>query len=139
MKTEKNMMKNGMTSTEVLVGVIIPFVLFWGGMLTPVFSDSVLVWIVGLFPFYGFMFVGQLSSSGNYIEIFARGSVMNVFTSVLLIVLLFLIPENWTGVGSVCRLAVLNIGPSLLLLFVSMAYRFYEGEDGNSLLVWPFL
>lgn len=55
MKSEKNIVKNGMTSTEVLVGVVVPFLLFWGGMLTPIVSDSVLIWILGLFPFYGFI------------------------------------------------------------------------------------
>ena len=137
MRYGKNIEKLDFTPTEILIGVVIPFVLFWGGMLSPIFSDSIVVKILSLIPFYGFVFVGQMFSKGKYIKLFACGSIMNVFTSVLLTVLFFMIPENWFVVGDICRLAILNVIPSLLLLFVSMAHHFYEGESGNSLFVWP--
>lgn len=137
MRYGSNINQFDLKPTEILVGVVIPFILFWGGMLSPFFSDSVFVWVLSLVPFYGFVFVGQMSSKGKYIELFACGSVMNMLTSILLIALLFVIPETWIGIGNVCRLAVLNIFPSLLLLFVSMAYRFFEDGKGGSAFVWP--
>ena len=124
----KNLERKDFSPIEILVGFVIPFVLFWGGMLSPFFSDKVFVWILALIPLYGFVFVGQMFSKGKYIELFAYGSILNIFSSILLTVLLFMIPESWIVVGKICRLALLNILPSLLLLFISMAYHFYENK-----------
>ena len=90
-----------------------------------------------MIPYYGFEFAAQMFSKGGYIKLFACGSIMNMFVSVLLSVLLFMMPENWFVVGNVCRLAILNVAPSFLLLFVSMAYHYYEGGNGKSLFLWP--
>ena len=125
---EENLERKNFTPTEILVGFVIPFVLFWGGVLSPFFSDRAFVWILALIPLYGFVFVGQMFSKGKYIELFAYGSILNVFSSILLTVLLFMIPESWIVAGKICRLALLNILPSLLLLFISMAYHFYENK-----------
>ena len=56
MENEKDIFKK-LTPNEKVIGLVVPFVLFWCGMLTPIFSDSVWVWILGVFPFYGFTMI----------------------------------------------------------------------------------
>ena len=87
MKNEMNISKE-LTPSGRVIGLIIPFILFWCGMLTPIFWDSVIVWILGMLPFYGFIYCGILFVGGKYPESFVISSIMNVFTSILLLVLL---------------------------------------------------
>lgn len=128
-----------LTPSGRVIGLIIPFILFWCGMLTPIFGDSVIVWILGMLPFYGFIYCGILFVGGKYPESFVISSIMNVFTSILLLVLLFLVPEEFTLVKNICRVGVLNIVPSLLFLFISATNSFVESIKGCPIPVIPFI
>lgn len=127
------------TPSEKIIGLIIPFILFWCGMLTPFFWDSVIVWILGMLPFYGFIYCGILFVGGKYPESFVISSIMNVFTSIFLLVLLFLTPEEFTLVKNICRVGILNVVPSLLLLFICLTNDFVESIKGCPIPVIPFI
>ena len=138
MKSEKNIVKNGMTSTEVLVGVVVPFLLFWGGMLTPIVSDSVLIWILGLFPFYGFITLDIIFGK-NKADLFLKTSVMSVLSSVLLGLLLFFLPENIAIFKNICSVCLINIVPSLAFLFIFATNSFVESIKGCPIPFIPFI
>jgi hypothetical protein len=138
MKSEKNIVKNGMTSTEVLVGVVVPFLLFWGGMLTPIVSDSVLIWILGLFPFYGFITLDIIFGK-NKADLFLKTSVMSVLSSVLLGLLLFFLPENIAIFKNICSVGLINIVPSLAFLFICATNSFVESIKGCPIPFIPFI
>lgn len=59
MKIEKNIVRNRMVSTEILVSVVVPFILFWGGALTPVFTDDFEIILLSFAPFYGYMLLNE--------------------------------------------------------------------------------
>lgn len=132
MKTEKNMMKNGMTSTEVLVGVIIPFVLFWGGMLSPLYTGDILVWICSLVPFYGYLFVCEFATEKTKEQVVGVPSVLNVVTSVLLLGVFFFIPEENGMIRNVCKMGIVNILPSITILFFVSTENFINNTSGES-------
>ena len=138
MRYGKNIEKLEMTPTEILVGVVIPFVLFWGGMLSPVFSDSVIVWILSLAPFYGYVFVSAFASSKKYADLFAGDSMLNLITSIVISLLLFVIPEDWVSLIGVCKLSILNIAPAFAFCFVCLTNRFVESIKGTPFPVFPF-
>ena len=138
MKIEKNIVRNRMASTEILVGVVVPFILFWGGALTPVFTDSVFVWILGLFPFYGFIVVDIIFGK-NSADFFLRTSVMSVFSSILLAVLLFFLPENVVVLKKICIVGLINIVPSLAFLFICATNSFVESIKGSGIPFVPFI
>ena len=139
MKDEINMIKKSLTPREKVIGIVVPFIIFWCGMLTPVFSNSILVWILGIFPFYGFIVFFIIFKENKHPESFGFSFVMNVFTSIFLIVLLFLVPDGFTLIKNICRIGFLNVGPSLLLLFICMTNRFVESIKGCPIPIIPFI
>ena len=117
------------TSSEIVLGCIIPFVLFWGGMLAPFFSDNIYVWVLALIPYYGFSFVSLYFVKKSVAAIFSFSMLMCFFTSILLLVLLFFIPENLECLKNVCRLGILNILPSILGFIFAILNAFINKED----------
>lgn len=49
----------------VVLGLVVPFILFWTGILSPLYTDNFLVWVFSLVPFYGYVF-GYLSEKTSY-------------------------------------------------------------------------
>lgn len=137
MENEKDILKN-LTPNEKMIGLVVPFVLFWCGMLTPIFSDSVLVWILGVFPFYGFI-VFNIVFGKNHADLFLTSSVISVFTSVISTVLLFFIPEWIETLKNVCIVGLINVAPSLLFLFICATNSFVESVKGCPIPVVPFI
>lgn len=138
MRYGKNIEKLDLTPTEILVGVVIPFVFFWGGILSPVFSDSVVVWVLSLIPFYGFVFVSAFVSSKKYADVFAVDSLLNLITSIVISLLLLIIPEGFESLIDVCKLSILNIVPSFMFCFMCFTNRFVESVKGTPFPVFPF-
>lgn len=59
---EEEINDNAFTPVEIILAFIIPFILFWGGMLAPVFTDSLYLWCLSLIPFYAYLFFGFMFS-----------------------------------------------------------------------------
>lgn len=100
------------------LGYLIPFILFWIGMLTPVFTDNVLVWTFSLVPFYAYSFILAAAYSNDKTDesVIAPASLSFV-TSVCLAILLFIVPENWTTINTICTMGFVNVFGSLFYLF----------------------
>lgn len=49
----------------VILGLVVPFILFWTGILSPLYTDNFLVWVFSLVPFYVYVF-GYLSEKTSY-------------------------------------------------------------------------
>lgn len=118
MRYGKNIEKLEMTPTEILVGVVVPFVLFWGGILSPFYTSDILVWIFSLVPFYGYMFVCGFTSEKTEERIVGVPSVLNVVTSLLLLCVFFFLPEEYGMLRNTCKMGILNILPSISILFL---------------------
>lgn len=130
--------KKNFTLTEILIGFVIPFVFFWGGMLSTFFWNSVLVWILSLVPFYGFMFFCTLVTGKKYANAFIGSSLLNFLTSLVLAILLFFVPEDWAGIGKVCRLSLLNLAPAFFGMFFCATNGFVESIKGTPVPIFPF-
>ncbi len=117
MRNGKKTCVRKMTSREILLGLIIPFILFWGGILTPVVTDSLLVWIFCLVPFYGFVVISDNVLRGTVDRSTFVGSIfMGLMSSVLLAVMLFVAPSENEVYRTICRMGVLNVIPSFLFM-----------------------
>ena len=102
---------------ELKYGMIIPFFLFCIVVLTPIVTDNALIWAISLIPFYGFVFFSCIILDGKIDEkAFAAAAFLNVITSILLLVLLFFLPDGFEGLKDTCRLAAINIFPALIFL-----------------------
>ncbi|WP_143160402.1 hypothetical protein [Fibrobacter sp. UWEL] len=108
-----------MTSREILLGLIVPFILFWGGVLTPVFIDSLMVWVCCLVPFYGFVII-----SDNVLRdridrgTFVFSIFLGLLSSIFLFLLLILFPFENEVYRIVCRIGFMNILPSIFFLIM---------------------
>ena len=123
---ENNIQKNEWIPNEIKFGHFIPFFLFWGGILTPVFTNNILIWIISLIPFYGFILICCASYKDKTDEptfgaAILSAALLNFLTSVILvIVLFFFLPEGFDGLETSCILALLNVIPSFcFLLFIA--------------------
>ena len=117
MKYGNNIEKLEMTPTGLLFGVVIPFILFWGGMLSPFYTGDILVWIFSLVPFYGYMLVCEFIPEKTKEQVVGIPSVLNVVTSLLLLGIFFFIPEENGMLRNVCKMGVVNVLPSIAILF----------------------
>ncbi|MCQ2103496.1 MAG: hypothetical protein MJY98_09765 [Fibrobacter sp.] len=123
----KNMSRN-----DFVLGCVIPFFLFWGGILTPVVTDSLLVWICCLVPLYIWIFLGILASSKEHkANLFLSTSIMILFFSFVFVVMLFFIPDEFVVLKNMCRLSLLNFVPSVFLVFFASANSLVEGCKGT--------
>lgn len=121
MRYGKNIEKLDLTPTEILVGVVIPFVLFWGGMLSPFYTSDIFVWTFSLVPFYGYLTVCSFMKKETEERIVLVPSILNMATSVLLLVLFFFVPGEFVALGNTCKMGVVNILPSVLFsMFISI-------------------
>ncbi len=102
---------------EIVLGLVIPFFLFWGGILTPIITDSLIVWILCLVPFYGFVIIsdnvlrGKIDRSTFVFSIF-----LSFLSSVFLVVLLLLFPFENEAYRTICRMGFMNIIPSIFFM-----------------------
>lgn len=123
MRNGKTTCNRKMTPREKLLGLVIPFILFWGGILTPIITDSLLVWVLCLVPFYGFVVVADNVLRGKVDRSTFVGAIfMGLISSVLLAVMLFIVPFENEVYRIVCRMGILNIIPSFLFML-------FEGID----------
>ena len=91
--------------------LVIPFILFVIGMFFGAFSNSMLIWVVSLFPFYFYTFVFVNLSSLNEVRNGVMGSTYLAFFSLIVLVALFVVgflpnSEWFTSLG---REAFLNM------------------------------
>ena len=121
-----------MTLTGLLFGVIVPFILFWGGILSPFYTGDILVWIFSLVPFYGYMFVCGFTPEKTKEQVVGIPSVLNVVTSLLLLVVFFFIPEENGMLRNICKMGVVNILPSITILFFVSTENFINNTSEGS-------
>ena len=138
MRYGNNIKKIDMTPTEILVGIVIPFILFWGGILSPVFSDILFVWVLSLIPFYGFVFLCVFAMGKKSANVMILSSLMNLLTSVILAFFLFLIPQDWIVFGNMCRVSLVNLVPAFIGVFFCATNGFVESIKGTPFPVFPF-
>ena len=119
------------TSGNIVLGCVIPLVLFWGGMLSPFFSKSIFVWILSLIPFYIYVFLGILVSNKKNANAFLLATLLSFITSIFLIVLLFLVPEELNNLQNICRLGLLNVAPSGVFMFITSANSVISRSKGG--------
>ena len=62
MENDEEKIEESFTPVDIILAFIIPFILFWGGMLAPVFTDSIYLWCLSLIPFYAYLFFGFMFS-----------------------------------------------------------------------------
>ena len=134
----KDLERKKFTPIEILVGFVIPFVLFWGGMLSSFFSDRVFVWVLALIPLYGYMFLCILIPGKKLANAITGGSLLNLLTSLILVILLFIIPEDWIAIGNACRLSLINLVPAFVGVFFCATNGFVESIKGAPFPVFPF-
>lgn len=58
-KSRREFEKFKLVNKNDLFGFVVPFVLYFGGVLTPFVIDDVLVWFFSLVPFYVYLFLMQ--------------------------------------------------------------------------------
>lgn len=115
MRNGKKTCVRKMTSREILLGLIIPFILFWGGILTPVVTDSLLVWIFCLVPFYGFVVIfNNIFKDVVREDTFTNSVLLCGLTSFFLTTMLFAFPIENEVYRNVCRLGFFNVIPSVM-------------------------
>lgn len=117
MKIEKNIVRNRMASTEILVGVVVPFILFWGGIMSPFYTDNILIWIFSLVPFYAYLFACSFVKKEMEERIVTIPYVLNIATSVILLMAFFFVPGEFETLRNACKMGIANILPSILFLF----------------------
>lgn len=87
--------------------------------MTPAVTDSFLVWVLSLVPFYGFLIIsdnilrGQVDRGTFVFPIF-----LGFLSSVLLLVSLFLFPFESETYRSICRMGIMNIIPSIFFMIM---------------------
>jgi len=107
------------------LGYLIPFILFWTGLLTPFFTDKFFVWMISLVPFYTYSFIlAAVHSDDEESDTVVTPAVLSLMTSICLALLLFVVPENWTTVNAICKMGLLNVFGSLIFLFSLVLGRF---------------
>lgn len=112
----KNMSRN-----DFVLGCVIPFFLFWGGILTPVVTDSLLVWISSLIPFYGFIIVSDNILRGKIEDgTFIASVILALISSAFLTILLFLCSFENETCRNVCRLGFVNVVPGFFILLFGL-------------------
>ena len=55
MENDEEKIEEAFTPVDIILAFIIPFILFWGGMLAPVFTASIYLWCLSLIPFYAYL------------------------------------------------------------------------------------
>lgn len=141
-----NGMRNGngiknrnMAPTEVLVGVIIPFILFWGGIMSPFYTDNILIWIFSLVPFYVYLFACSFVKKEMEERVVAIPYVLNIATSVILLMAFFFIPGELETLRNACKMGIVNILPSILFLFFLSVDCSIKGFSGIPFPIIPFI
>ena len=114
---EEEINDNAFTPVEIILAFIIPFILFWGGMLAPVF------------PFYAYLFFGFMFSKEKKSGLWGSNALLSFLTSILLTVLIFIVPQNWEIVLNICRLGLLNLIVSFFFLFI--LFLIYMTKDND--------
>ena len=126
---EEEINDNAFTPVEIILAFIIPFILFWGGMLAPVFTDSIYLWCLSLIPFYAYLFFGFMFSKEKKSGLWGSNALLSFLTSILLTVLIFIVPQNWEIVLNICRLGLLNLIVSFFFLFI--LFLIYMTKDND--------
>lgn len=126
---EEEINDNAFTPVEIILAFIIPFILFWGGMLAPVFTDSIYLWCLSLIPFYAYLFFGFMFLKEKKSGLWGSNALLSFLTSILLTVLIFIVPQNWETVLNICRLGLLNLIVSFFFLFI--LFLIYVTKDNE--------
>ena len=131
--------KLDMTTTDVMVGVVVPFILFWGGIMSPFYTSDMLVWIFSLVPFYVYLFVCSFVKKETEERIVFVPSVLNIMTSVLLLGSFFFVPEGFDVLKNTCKMGVVNVLPSILFSVLISIDCTVKGFFGIPLPIIPFI
>lgn len=137
MEDNEKKLEDLFTPVEITLALIIPFILFWGGMLTPVFMDSIYFCSLFIFPFYIYLFFGLLISKEKKSGLWGSNALLSFFTSILLTVLIFLVPEKWEIILNICRLGLLNLIVSFFFLIFTLIV-ISVGKDNSPWILIPF-
>ena len=129
MENDEEKIEEAFTPVDIILAFIIPFILFWGGMLAPVFTDSIYLWCLSLIPFYAYLFFGFMFSIEKKSGIWGIKDLLSFLTSILLTVLIFIVPQNWETVLNICRLGLLNLIVSFFFLFI--LFLIYMTKDND--------
>lgn len=117
MRNGKKTCVRKMTSREILLGLIIPFILFFTGIFSPCFSDSILVWMLSLIPFYGYtvfaddLFREKLTCKNIYLYDITYSGVFSLF----IFLSVFLFQDVSECHKAISVLGLINIVPSFAI------------------------
>ena len=140
MENDEKKIEESFTPVEIIRAFIIPFILFWGGMLSTIFLDNYWLYSLSLIPFYFYVFFGLVFSNEKMSGIWGSNALLSFFTSILLTVLLFLVPQNWETILNICRLGLINLVVSFFfLIFTLIVVGLGKDKENFPWVLIPFL
>ena len=140
METDEEKIEESFTPVEIILAFIIPFILFWGGMLSTVFFDNLWFYCFTTVPFYLYVFFGLVFSKEKVSGIWGSNALMSFFTSILLTVLIFVVPQNWETILNICRSGFVNLVVSFFfLIFTLIVIGLGKEKENFPWVLIPFL
>lgn len=122
-----------MSGMDVSLGLVVPLVLFVGGVLTPFFTDDILVWMMSLVPFYVFLFVVITFFRGCVSRNVLGVSTLTTFLGFLLFVVSILFGRFNGSLGSSVGIMEINSFVSIPVVVVLS----FTNRMGNCI-PWPY-
>jgi len=123
---------NNIISVSGILGLVVPFILFWGGMLLPLFTDDIIYICLALVPFYVwcFVFMNVGKTDTNIVVSFLFSFISCFLLSIIVLVIRFSDvsqPFEMTG-----NMILINFLPSffitLLAIYIHELHH-YQGPD----------
>lgn len=88
MEAKKNMEK--MDVKDFVVCIVLPFVLFWGGLFVGASFDSIIVYLASMLPFYIYVYIGTNACNDHfYRDFLALSSCFGVVSLVAVVIAFF--------------------------------------------------
>ncbi|WP_308602572.1 hypothetical protein [uncultured Fibrobacter sp.] len=118
--------------TSVVCGLVVPFILFWGGMLLPLVTDNVFFVIFALLPFHGWCCIFIINS------IETDRLTLNSFTFSLLTSFFIPLFRSIMGLelGTISLMMLVNAGFSFPLAMIYTVMSEVNHHKGPIFLVW---
>lgn len=103
----------------VVIGLVVPFFLFWTGMAIPFFTDNFIFFLIALLPFYLWCLI--MSSFDGFESNCLISLWFNCFTSVVFFAVAVYFQWNKleSPVGTISMMMAANIVPSFIFSIIS--------------------
>lgn len=112
----------------VILGLVVSFILFWTGILSPLYTDNFLVWVFCLVPFYGYVFLfDELSDNKMTSKVVSFSPIVVFLFSVLMIIFLMFFDESEFKRNVLLIMNVVNSITSISTFFVLRINNIFEG------------